>query len=621
MSPPRLGPYEILSHLGRGGMGEVYEALDTATGQRVAVKTLAAHLGGNQALRHRFDSEIAALKALRHPGIVQLLAFGEEEGRPFFAMELVPGKSLEQSLRDGRRYSWHETVILAAEIARALKFAHDHGVVHRDLKPANLLLLDEPRDGVSVKLADFGIARLFGDAGQTSAGMVVGTAEYMAPEQATGGTVDHRADLYATGLVMFAMLTGRPPFTGDEAARIISRQRTEPAPRVSSQVAGIPPPLDDLIDRLLAKVPARRPANALVIQRMLTAIDSLHADTGTSAAAGMNLLAATLDMPAASAAGAAVDVALPHAQPTHAAAATPAQPQTREIGGADSVQGSPTPGRNRFTTVAELDAQIAALAHLDATIARRRQASGVLAATGVLALSVLLAVRPPSPADLDRRITAIEADSAADPRDARPLIDDFLNRFPTDPRAERIARLGHRLDVDALERRARRRPVPGRVLPPLERDYRAAMERATDSPTAALAALDAIVAVRRPSAGGVTPPEATSEEALWIALVRRQIERLAPLADRERQEDIARATATLAEAADLARQAATETNAVRRGELRAKRHSLLSGFVEVFADRPHAEASVAEARRLLAAGQRDDSTAATPPTAPAPESP
>ena len=124
----------------------------------------------------------------------------------------------------------------------------------------------------AVKLADFGIARLFGSSCHTMAGTIVGTAEYMAPEQATGGPVDHRVDLYALGLVIYAMLTGRPPFHGGEATDIIRRQRTEAPPRVSTRVAGIPTELDALIERLLAKEPAKRPASALAVGRMLASI-------------------------------------------------------------------------------------------------------------------------------------------------------------------------------------------------------------------------------------------------------------------------------------------------------------------------------------------------------------
>jgi len=149
MQPTQLGPYSIGTRLGRGGMGAVYEATDTTTGATVAVKVLAAHLVDDPGLRSRFRAEIDTLKALRHPSIVQLLAYGEQDDQPYFAMELVRGQSLEQILRSGRTFSWRETVATGLAVAQALKVAHDHGVVHRDLKPANLLI---STDG-TVKLA------------------------------------------------------------------------------------------------------------------------------------------------------------------------------------------------------------------------------------------------------------------------------------------------------------------------------------------------------------------------------------------------------------------------------------------------------------------------------------
>jgi serine/threonine protein kinase len=286
MDPTHLGPYTIKSRLGRGGMGSVYEAEDTLSGRTVAVKTLISQLDENTSLRRRFQAEIEALKALRHPGIVQLLAYGEEGGQPYFAMELVRGRSLEQMLRDGRRFSWRETISVALAIAKALKYAHDNGVIHRDLKPANLLLAatDDPPGTrtVTVKLADFGIARLFGDTNQTMAGTIVGTAEYMSPEQARGDHVDQRTDVYALGLVMFAMLAGKPPFHGGRAMQLIERQKHESPARVASLVADVPPALDELIDRMLAKDPARRPPNALALSKLLTHVVTLVSNDTTA---------------------------------------------------------------------------------------------------------------------------------------------------------------------------------------------------------------------------------------------------------------------------------------------------------------------------------------------------
>jgi eukaryotic-like serine/threonine-protein kinase len=659
MHPTRLGPYTISAPIGRGGMGSVYEAVDATTGHTVAVKTLAAHLGDDPSLRRRFAAEIETLKSLRHPCIVQLLAFGEEDGQPYFAMELVRGKSLEQLLRSGRRFSWHETVETALDVARALKSAHDHGVVHRDLKPANLLFLDEPAADVRVKLADFGIARLFGASGQTMAGMIVGTAEYMAPEQAAGGAIDHRVDLYALGLVMFAMLTGRPPFQGSQVTEVLHRQRSELAPRVSSRVADIPRELDELIHRLLSKDPAKRPASALAVGRLLSAIAALdgtaatpgtipggtgtasptqravsrteagsHATTyhdaaageaptdpgigGPAGDAGIDLLAATQDFTAAAtsppeaaviagdAPAPAGDLTLP--LPTKASvpeslARRPTEPATD---GGHAV----TSRANRFTTVEELTA--AARAEAEAAARRENRLRMTVAAVIVAVLAAVgyLLLRPETADDLHADILAIAQAPDADLRDARPLIDRFLARFPNDSRVAGIRDLDRSLDLDLLERRAgRRRRRDDPDMAPLEREYRAAMEREEESPLACTAALEAILAIHAddaPPPGKASDGAPEDDPALWLALVRRQIARLEPLAAKERAEDVTRAAATLAEAARLATEAAA-AEGVSREALEDRRSGLLRGIVEIYGSRPHVAEAVAEAKALLAA--------------------
>ena len=276
MEQQRLGPYRLLNRLGRGGMGAVYEAIDEQTGQTVAVKILATHLADDPGLRQRFEAEIETLKPLRSNGIVHLLAYGEQDGQPYFAMELVRGKSLAELIKSRRSFSWQQTLALASDIVRALKVAHDHGIIHRDLKPANLLVADDvAAAGTTVKLADFGIARLFGAAGHTAHGSIVGTAEFMAPEQAAGKPVDARADLYALGLVMFTMIAGKPPFRGVQLTEIITRQLREKPPQVASLVADVPAELNALIDQLLEKDPRDRPASALAVGRRLTAIAAM----------------------------------------------------------------------------------------------------------------------------------------------------------------------------------------------------------------------------------------------------------------------------------------------------------------------------------------------------------
>ena len=604
MQPTQLGPYKIRSRLGRGGMGAVYEAEHGPGGPLVAVKTLATHLGDDAGLRRRFHAEIDTLKALRHPGIVQLLAFGEEDGVPFFAMELVRGRSLEQELRSGRVFTWRETVGLALEMVRALKSAHDHGVVHRDLKPANLLLLDEPVDGTAVKLADFGIARLFGDANHTLAGTVVGTAEFMAPEQAAGKPVDQRADLYALGLVMFAMLTGRPPFQGGDVTQILERQRREEPPRLATRVPDVPAELDHLVIRLLAKDPTHRPANALAVGRSLAAIAGLP--DAAAASGGVDHFAETQPLPAASApheglvlgdAAAAVAADSPTQRHTHNAS------PSRFAGARTVPAGSPpTDGPatgNRFTTVEDLHRESRLRAAAESRRERLWRAAATLLAIGGAAAAGVFLLRPRTADEVHARIMAIASDEAADLRDARPLIEDFLARHGNDARAAAIRELARTLEVDALERRTRRRPITDRPLPPIERDYRAAMARETDSPAACVAALEAILAVT--SAETAASDWGREPKEVWLGLVGRQIHRLGPLAGKEREQDAVRARAVLAAAAELADKAGQDPS--QAAVLAARRRTLLESLIELNAARPHMAPIVAEARGLLEQSQ------------------
>lgn len=653
MHPTQLGPYTISSLLGRGGMGAVYEGVHRDTGRTVAVKTLASHLGDDPGLRRRFEGEIEALLSLRHPCIVELLSFGEEDGQLYFAMELVRGRSLEQLLRSGRTFTWREAVDVALVVTRALKSAHDHGVVHRDLKPANLLFPDEPVGDATVKLADFGIARLFGSGGHTMHGTIVGTADYMAPEQAAGAAVDHRVDLYALGLVMFAMLAGRPPFQGGQVTDVLRRQRTEAAPRISSRVAGVPAELDDLIDRLLAKDPAKRPASALAVGRQLAVIATTAGDADVprpptaghgvdpgitlgpasaatdcdesrrGTAAGTNASAATprrdevdLEAPTMDFAHGETSPPDPAIIPATLAGTGDANSQTSPMATKpDPPTGLPqrvtVPATDaaraaasrttRFTTVEELER----VSRSEAAAQERRDFwIRILASVGMLVLVAAAAytlLRPPTADELHDRIRDIVDDPEADLRDARPHVDRFLAEHAADERAADVRDLDHRLDLDVLEKRARRRRDDDRAMTPLEREYRAAMAREDESPLACLAALEAILTLHAddaiPTPAADAPPEA--RPALWLDLVRRQIERLGPLADREREQDVARATATLAEAADLAAEATTAADEAARVALLERRRALLTGIIEIYGSRPHAAAEVAEARRLL----------------------
>ena len=187
----------------------------------MAIKALTPHLAMAEGFRERFEAEIESLKTLRHEGIVRLYGYGEQDGVLFYSMELVDGTSLEDELKAGRRFNWREVTNIAIQLSLALKHAHDHGIVHRDIKPANILLYDDDQ----VKLADFGIARLFGTNQLTTAGGVLGTADYMSPEQADGRPVTARCDQYSLGGVMYALLAGRPPFRAKNLPQMLQLQR------------------------------------------------------------------------------------------------------------------------------------------------------------------------------------------------------------------------------------------------------------------------------------------------------------------------------------------------------------------------------------------------------------
>ena len=269
--PESLGPYRILSAIGRGGMGTVYAAIDEQSGERVAVKLIAHQMSDDTRFRDRFTSEIKSLARLRHPGIVRFMhSYIDEEGQIFYSMELVEGESLQSLIRRENKVGWDRTIEFAIQITSALKHAHDAGVIHRDLKPANLMLAD---DG-TVKLVDFGIAKLFGDSQQTNVGSLLGTADYMAPEQATNTNITPRTDLYALGNVMYAMLVGRPPFVGKQATAVIDALKNNSIPPLDLIDPHLPTELVELVHHLLEKDPEKRPPTALVVMKRLQSMQA-----------------------------------------------------------------------------------------------------------------------------------------------------------------------------------------------------------------------------------------------------------------------------------------------------------------------------------------------------------
>jgi serine/threonine protein kinase len=251
---PSLGRYQIRGRIGRGTMGIVYRGYDPVLAREIALKTvdLSPALGASQrdAFLARFFQEARIAARLLHPNIVIThdAATDEKTFVPFIAMELVTGGSLADRMEQGGRLSWEEASLLVVLLARALDYAHREGVVHRDVKPANVLLTAE---GVP-KIADFGIAKL-GDAHLTQSGAVIGTPYYMSPEQLQADEVDGRSDLFSLGSLLYAVLAGRPPFLGPDLAAITRQVLFKNPEPLSEIVSGIPPALDGVLARALAK--------------------------------------------------------------------------------------------------------------------------------------------------------------------------------------------------------------------------------------------------------------------------------------------------------------------------------------------------------------------------------
>ena len=265
----KFGPYQTEELLGRGGMGTVYRGVHEQTRQIVALKVLSFIHADDDNFRERFGLEIETLKKLRHPHIVELYGYGVQDGHLFYAMELVQGNSLQQELDSGRRFDWRETTEFSVAICQALKHAHDRGVIHRDLKPANLLLTKDNQ----IKLSDFGIAKLFGAHQITADRSVIGTADYMAPEQVEGSQANARSDLYSMGSVMYALVTGKPPFAAPTLAKVLSDLRHAEPISLSRHAPQVPPEFDGIVMHLLQKEPDKRMATALALANHLRAME------------------------------------------------------------------------------------------------------------------------------------------------------------------------------------------------------------------------------------------------------------------------------------------------------------------------------------------------------------
>jgi Tol biopolymer transport system component len=248
-----LGHYRIVAELGRGGMAVVYKAWQPSLERFVALKVLPAYFQHEPEFLARFHREAKSAARLNHPNIITIHDTGEIDGVHYIAMEYVEGGSLRDRLAAGP-LSLEETANILAQIAAALDFAHRHGLIHRDIKPANILFTDDGRP----KVTDFGIARASDGTHLTRTGVLMGTPEYMAPEQAEGRPVDHRTDLYALGVVLYQMLTGRAPFQGTTPHATLHAVIYEPPPPPRQIAPGLPPAVEAVVLKAIAKQPERR---------------------------------------------------------------------------------------------------------------------------------------------------------------------------------------------------------------------------------------------------------------------------------------------------------------------------------------------------------------------------
>ncbi|MFJ2568006.1 protein kinase [Streptomyces sp. NPDC094154] len=255
------GRYRLTHRLGRGGMAEVFAAEDVRLGRTVAVKLLRADLAEDPVSKARFTREAQSVAGLNHHSIVAVYDSGEDEANgqavPYIVMELVEGRTIRDLLLNAEAPGPEQALIIVSGVLEALAYSHQHGIVHRDIKPANVIITDNG----AVKVMDFGIARALHGASttMTQTGMVMGTPQYLSPEQALGKAVDYRSDLYATGCLLYELLALRPPFTGETPLSVVY-QHVQDMPVPPSQVADgtCPPELDGLVMRSLAKEPDDR---------------------------------------------------------------------------------------------------------------------------------------------------------------------------------------------------------------------------------------------------------------------------------------------------------------------------------------------------------------------------
>lgn len=267
----RFGGYTIVEHLGKGGMGDVYKAVQSGLERVVALKILPSLLARSPEFSERFFTEAYAISRLQHQNIVTIYDYGDENGQKFIAMQYVQGTTLSKLIQNEKKLDYERIIAITKQICRGLKYAHQNEIVHRDIKSGNIMV--EPGDKVFI--SDFGIAKVIDAPSITTTGMAMGTPEYMAPEQCEGGVVDGQSDIYALGIIIYEMVTGRPPFLADTPLAVAYKQVHETPPLLGKKASNVPPRLELIVAKCLKKSKADRYQNA---DDLLKDLDSAHFD-------------------------------------------------------------------------------------------------------------------------------------------------------------------------------------------------------------------------------------------------------------------------------------------------------------------------------------------------------
>src|SRR5579864_4266629 len=342
--PKNIGRYEILDLVGRGGMGVLYRARDAVLERDVALKMMLLDFTTDQTARDRFQREARAVARLQHRNVVTIHELGEVEGTPYIVMEFLTGKDLDAMLKGDVPMSLAQKLDVVIQLCDGLGYAHEQGIVHRDVKPGNVRVLE---DG-TVKILDFGIAK-FAQSSVTQSGMIMGTPSYMAPEQIMGKPVDGRADLFSVGVLMYELLSGQKPFTGESPTTVVYQIIHVEPPPVNAAVPELPESLHEIVSRALQKNPDDRYSRAsemssdLQMVKMMIDLPLKTSDGDTGPQATMGPLHATTLGAKAAAAGSAmtamIDAPMRASAAARAADAAPRGPATTGKSGSAQILG------------------------------------------------------------------------------------------------------------------------------------------------------------------------------------------------------------------------------------------------------------------------------------------